>query len=111
MSMSEGEYIGKVLTAYLRTPTTAGRVHAQDRRFAAELFRRGIPLDVVENALILGAVRRLYRDPNAEPLAPVRSLNYFRSIIDEVCKMGVPADYFRYLRHKIETFEESKRRS
>ena len=111
ISMSENDYVRHVLAAYCQTPTTAGRVHRQDRLLAVQLYRRGIPLSVIENALVLGACRRLYRDPDAPPLPLVRSLSYFRGLIEEVLALKVsPPDYFQYLRYKIQTFEEAKQR-
>ena len=108
--MNEADYLRAVLTAYRHTPTTNGRVHRQDRLLAAELYRRGVPLAVVENALVLGASRRLYRDLNAPPLPPVRSLNYFSSIIEEVLTLNVGPTYFDYLRYKIQHFDQAKQR-
>jgi hypothetical protein len=108
--MTKRDYVRQVLDAYLHTPTTAGRVNPPDRLLAAELYDRGIPLAVVENAFVLGACRRLYRNPHAAPLAPVRSLRYFLPVIDEVLQMkACPASYFQYLRHKLKTVEQSKR--
>lgn len=110
-SISETDYVRQVLDAYRQTPTTAGRVLRQDRLLAAQLYRRGIPLTVVENALVLGAYRRLYRDLDASPLAPVRSLHYFHGLIEEILAMKVcPSGYFQYLRYRIKTFEQAKER-
>jgi hypothetical protein len=108
--MTELDYVRQVLTAYRRTPTTAGRINRPDRLLAVELYRRGISLSVVENALVLGASRRLYRDPDAPPLPAVRSLHYFAPIIEEVLALNISPKYFEYLRYKIETVEESKQR-
>jgi hypothetical protein len=41
-------------------------------------------LIAVENALLLAAARRLFRDSNAPPLGLIRSLAYFAPVIDEV---------------------------
>lgn len=108
--MNKTDYVRKVLEAYRKTPTTAGHVRHSDRLLAAELYQRGVPLSVVENALILGASRRLYRDLDAPPLSPVRSLHYFRALIDEVANLQLKHSqaYFDYLRHGIETFEQRK---
>ena len=107
--MTQSEYVRQVLEAYCQTPTTAGRVNRQDRLLAAQLYQRGIPLTVVENALVLGAYRRLYRDLDAPPLAPVRSLRYFGALIQEILAMEVcPDGYFQYLRYRIKTFEQAK---
>ena len=106
--MSENEYVRQVLAAYCQTPTTSGRVHRQDRSLASQLYQRGVPLDIVQNALALGAARRLYRDLDAPPLQPVRSLHYFQTLIQEVLELKISPRYFDYVRHKVATFEQEK---
>src|SRR4051794_7038909 len=102
-------YIRRVLAGYRQTPGTTGRVRASDRLLAAQLYDRGAPLDVIENAFILGAARRLYRkDPKASALPPVGSLHYFLPLINEVSRLKISPAYFRHLRHRIDTFEEAK---
>jgi hypothetical protein len=49
------EYIQKVLRAYRQTPGTTGTIRRPDRLLAAQLYVRGVPLDTVENALVLAA--------------------------------------------------------
>ena len=116
-NITQNDYVRRVLTAYGQTPTTAGRVNRQDRLLAARFYQRRIPLDVIENAFVLGAVRRLYRDPDNLPLPPVRSLYYFCPLIEEVLDLkthpktkSVYFRYFEYLRHKIRIFDPSKLR-
>jgi hypothetical protein len=69
---------------------------------AVELYQRGIPLNKVENALVLAAVRRLIRPSDAPPLTTVRSLAYFLPVIEEVLEMEVGEDYFHYVRQKLQ---------
>ena len=57
---------------------------------------------VIKNAFVLAAARRLMRPTDAPPLGPIRSLAYFLPVIEEVLAERVSADYFQYLRHKIE---------
>lgn len=116
-NISENDYVGRVLTAFCQTPTTAGRAHRQDRLLAARFYRRRVPLDVIENAFVLGAVRRLYRDPEDPPLSPVRSLYYFSGLVDEVLALkthpktrSAYSRYFEYLRYKIKSFDQFKQR-
>lgn len=109
-AISEKDYVRKVLAAYSQTPTTSGRVHRQDRLLASQLYSRRVPLDVVLNALSLGAYRRLYRDLDAPPLQPVRSLHYFQGLIQEVLGLKISPHYFDYLRHRIATFQQAKQR-
>lgn len=68
------QYVRRVLEAYRQTPGTTGRVHSPDRRLAAQLHQRGVPLETVQNALLLAAARRLFRPADALPLTTVRSL-------------------------------------
>ena len=105
---TEYEYVRAVLAAYRQTPGTTGQVRRSDRLLAAQLYERDIPLAAVENALVLGASRRLYRStPDAPPLPPVRSLHYFLGLIQEVLDLNMKPLYYEYLRYKIETFEQS----
>ena len=67
------DYVRKVLEAYRNTPGTCGNLRRPDRILAVQLYQRGVPLHTVENALVLAAVRRLIRPPDAPPLAAVRS--------------------------------------
>jgi hypothetical protein len=116
-NITQHDYVRRVLTAYCLTPTTAGRVHPQDRLLAARFYQRHIPLDIIENAFVLGAVRRLYRDPDNLPLLPIRSLHYFCGLIEKVRGLkthpktsSAYVRYFEYLRHKIRVFDPSKLR-
>jgi hypothetical protein len=101
-AISREEYIQKVLRAYRQTPGTTGTVHRPDRVLAAQLQERGVPLEAVENALVLAAVRRMVRPDGAPPLATVRSLAYFSPVIEEVLHSPVSPGYFQYLRQKIQ---------
>ena len=96
------EYVRRILDAYRTTPGTSGYIRGADRRLAGALYDQRVPLSAVENALVLATARRLLRPADAPPLGSVRSLHYFRAVIDEV--MGLPAgeDYYCYLRGKIE---------
>jgi hypothetical protein len=100
--IGQEEYVRQVLDAYRKTPGTMGTVRRPDRVMAAQLHQRGVPLMVVENALVLAAARRLIRPPEAAPLGAIRLLAYFLPVIEEVLGLHVSRDYFRYLRHKIE---------
>jgi hypothetical protein len=101
-SLSREEYIEKVLWAYRQTPGTTGTVRRPDRQLAAQLQERGVPVEVVENALILAATRRLIRPEGAPSLGTIRSLAYFSSVIEEVLTSPISPGYFQYLRQKIQ---------
>ncbi len=92
-------YVTQILRLYCRLPDTPDRPRPQDRRLAAELQRRQVPLDLVHAALVLGTARRL-ASPNA-PLPPIRSLHYFLPILDEVQREPPDPGYVELLRQRL----------
>ncbi len=99
--MDSVEYVRRVLDAYRATPDTCGAIHKPDRAFALQLFARGVPVAVVENALVLACARRLLRPPDAPRLGVIRSLAYFSPVIDEVLGLGAHDAYFQHLRARL----------
>jgi len=95
------QYISRLLELYRHTPGTLGRVRREDRRLAVELCDRGVPLGVVEDALILAIARRCLRTPDAAPLSTVRSLHYFIPVIEELMTTPLPDGYADYLKRKL----------
>ncbi len=106
-SVGREDYVRQVLEAYRTTPGTCGQLRRPDRQLAIQLYERGIPLDKIENALVLAAVRRLIRPAGAPPLAIVRSLAYFLPVIEEVLESEVGEDYFQYARQKLKQLRPS----
>lgn len=106
--ISREEYIQRVLGAYRQTPGTAGTIRRPDRLLATQLQERGVPLEAVENALVLAAARRLFRPPDAPPLGTIRSLAYFSPVIEEVLAGRVKPSYFEYLRFKIQRLTQTR---
>jgi hypothetical protein len=94
-------YVRRVLESYRSTPGTTGQVRRHDRLLAAELHRRGVPLSIVKSALLLAAVRRVLRPPQAPPLDTIRSLHYFLPVIDELIEAPLDPDYVGYLQWKL----------
>ena len=99
--LSQEEYIRTVLNVYRTTPGTMGTVRRADRMLAAQLYQRGLSVQVIENALALAATRRLIRPADALPLSPIRSLAYFLPVIEEVLGLRVNPEYFEHLRYKL----------
>jgi len=99
--MDSSEYVRRVLDQYRAAPGTCGAIRKPDRAFAAQLFVRGVPLAVVENALVLACARRLLRPADAPRLGVIRSLAYFGPVIDEVLGLGADEAYFQHLRARL----------
>jgi len=61
-------YINSVLMLYVDLPDTPSRTNTQDQRQARSWFDRGVPLAVVETALLLACLRRRTRPAEVPPL-------------------------------------------
>lgn len=94
-------YVAAVLILYVDLPETPLRANVQDHWQARRLHDRGIPLRLVESALLLGSLRRLARPTDLPPLTPIRSLAYFQPVIDELLAHPASDDYLDYLRLKL----------
>ena len=101
-------FVSKVLTLYLELPETPLHTTLYDQKRAAEFQLRGVSLDLIEAALLLGSLRRLLRSPGALPLSPIRSLAYFQPVIDELLACPLSDSYVGYLRSKMKPFSGKK---
>ena len=97
-------YVAAVVMAYVELPETPLSASLQDHRQARRLHDRGIPLRIVESALLLGSLRRLVRPADLPPLPAIRSLAYFQPVIDELLVHPMPDNYLEYLRLKLNRF-------
>ena len=103
------DYVAKVLQWFVELPETPWRSRQPDLVRAAELHSRGVGLEIVESAFLLGSLRRLGRPPDHPPLQPIRSLAYFLPVVEELIETPVDANYLDYLRHKMRIYGGQKR--
>jgi hypothetical protein len=107
--MTAPHYRRVVRALYLQF--TSNRLSRWDLRLVDELFSRNVSIDIVRSALILGSARRLSRDPKAPPLPPVRSLHYFRHLIDEILDRPLPPAYIEYIEFRLNQLRPPTRNS
>ena len=101
--LSREEYIRQVLWSLpAERRGRRGRCAVRTACWRRNLHERGVPLAVVENALVLAAARRMMRPDGAPPLGTIRSLAYFSPVIEEVLHSPISPGYFQYLRQKIQ---------
>jgi hypothetical protein len=94
-------YVAAVLTLYVDLPDTPLRASVPDQRQARIWFDRGVPLEAVETALLLACLRRTVRPTDVPPLPRIRSLAYFKPVIEELQQHPAPGGYLQYLRLKL----------
>ena len=81
---ASASYMASVVTLYLQMPDTPMRVSVSDQWLARHFYQDSVPLETVETALLLGSLRRLIRPADSPRLPPIRSLAYFRPVIEEL---------------------------
>ena len=94
-------YVATVLTLYADLPDTPTRPSPTDQSLARKLHQDGVPLAMVESALLLATLRRLIRPEDLSPLPKIRSLAYFLPVIEELQLQPLPDGYLHYLRLKL----------
>ena len=99
---AESAYVAAVLMLYLDLPETPLRPSPQEHSLARNLYQQGVPLPLVESALLLACLRRLLRSAHLPPLSPIRSLAYFQPVISELQQQPLPDSYNDYLRLKFQ---------
>jgi hypothetical protein len=95
--MNRRDYLAALLRLYLEQPDTPDVPRRGDWAVAADLYRRGIPLDTFAHAIRLATLRRLQRDPAAPLLAPIRSLAYYRTALAALTSDDLEPGYVAYV--------------
>jgi|SRR5712692_4329531 len=86
------DYVKAVLAAYVSLPGTPDRPSRRDRQLARQLHRRGVPLQTIRGAFLLG---------------PIRTLFYFLDLIDEVTDEPLDRGYLDFIVTKLRPFMKS----
>lgn len=91
--MNRRQYLSEVIRLYLDAPDTPDRPARNDWAIAGDLFRRGIPLELVAHAIRLATLRRL-----TNPCPPtVHSLAYYRAVLDRLEPAELDPGYITYV--------------
>ena len=96
----ERHYVQAILDYYRQLPGTPRVTSRCDRKCAQALFRRGVPLGVVESAVVVAVSRRTFR--RGDPLPRIRALHFFLPVIDELVEAPCDPGYVQYLKNKLE---------
>jgi hypothetical protein len=98
--LAEGRYVQAVLDCYRSIPGTPGKTSRHDRKCAQALFRRGVPLDLVQGAMVVAVARRTFR--KGDPLPRIRALHFFLPVTEEMLEVPCDSGYVQYLKTKLE---------
>lgn len=77
-----------------------------DDLLAREWHAQGITTERVRQAVIMGCGRKYISWRNGGPHTPIGSLAYFQPILEELKEEETPADYWEFIRERIERMEK-----
>jgi hypothetical protein len=98
---TSGAYVTAVRKLFLGLGCTSGRFGPPEECQARELEKRGVTLQELEDAMIVGACRKYVSWLNNGASDPVASLNYFETLIEEIRERPFPPGYRDYLRAEV----------
>jgi hypothetical protein len=100
-SSEQKAYVETVRACFLSLGCGSGKFGAAEVAEARGLQRRGIPLTVIEEAMLLGACRKYGSWFEGRTSEPIKSLRYFDQLVAEIRQEPLPAGYPEYLREKV----------
>jgi hypothetical protein len=77
-----------------------------DEIVGRQWLARGITLERIEQAILMGCVRKYVSWRNNPTQAPIASLNYFEPVLEEIDQQKIAPDYWGYLRDRIQRMEK-----
>jgi len=107
LDTARAEFVQQVREMFLAPACVQASFSAADEEIAVQFYRRGIPREQVQRAILLGCARKYMAAINNQIRAPITSLQYFAGVVDEVLECAIPESYWPSLRHKVARMEQS----
>jgi hypothetical protein len=95
--MTRGAYVAALLELYLGQPDTPATPCRSDPATAREFHRQDVPFATLAHAIRLATLRRHRRAPDDPPLAPIRSLTYYRRVLQSLTPEDLDPGYITYV--------------
>lgn len=92
--MSRRDYLAAVIRLYLAQPGAPLRASRNDWAAAQDLYARSVDLADLGHAVRLATLRRLTA---AKPCPPVRCLDYYRHVLDQLDPDELDPGYVHYI--------------
>jgi len=105
-SGAEVEFLENVRRLFLAPACVQASFSAADEKLALDLYRRGISMERITRAILLGCARKYVAMLNAGTRTPITSLQYFADIFEEVKESAIPESYWEPLRSKTARMEQ-----
>jgi hypothetical protein len=84
----ETEFVQKVRGLFLAPACVQASFSAADEKLALDMYRRGVSMEQIKRATLLGCARKYVAMLNAGTRTPITSLQYFADIVEKVNVAG-----------------------
>ena len=108
---AERAYVDRVRRLFAGASCVQGTFTPSDARLAAAWHARGIAIETVRRAWLLGCTRKSFSLIDRPSAAPIRSLRYFAPLLEEVLAEDFPPDYWAHLQINLGCCEAHWRRN
>ena len=98
-------YVAAIKRAFLGHACVVSAFTAADEKLAREWDRRGIRIETVEHAILLGVARKYTTCLNHGVGTPITSLEYFVGVLSETEHLPASPDYWAYVARKVQTLQ------
>ncbi len=95
--MTRKQYLHAAIELYLQEPGSPLRATRADWAIAATLFRSHVPIDRLAHAIRLAAIRRGLASDSQNRRAEVRSLAYYRAVLQRLSPDELEIGYVEYV--------------
>ena len=102
----EAEFVARVRGLFLAPACVQASFSTADEKLALNMYRRGVSMEQITRAILLGCARKYVAMLNAGTRIPITSLQYFADVVEEVIESAIPESYWEPLRTKVTRMEQ-----
>jgi hypothetical protein len=98
-------WVAEVRELFLARPCVRASFSTADERLARSWLSRGISLEGIGQAILLGCARKYTTWRNGQDRSTIGSLSYFEPILEELATQPPNSDYWQYVQAKVDRME------
>ena len=95
------EYVTAIRNTFLSLGCTTARFGPPEQRQTLEFQKRGVPLEVLTDAMFIAACRKFVAWLNNGQSQPIGSMRYFENVVEEVQERPFPPEYRDHIRFEV----------
>ena len=105
-ALESATYIKRIKQALLIRACVRSVFSPADEKLATALYRRHVPFEHVERAILLGCMRKYVTLLNHNGGTPITTLHYFTGLLDEVEHLEISPAYWQYVTFQVKKLEQ-----